>query len=94
MFSEALGVDSWRAGWVTGGTIYTPVAKLVPAHLLELREAVVVLPMGLFFCVSTNWCHSKTVKEIKQLDCGRGGTSKDCGTKGRFVFLPSIVSHI
>lgn len=78
MFSEALGVDSWRAGWATGGTDHTPVAKLVSAHLLELCEATVVLLMGLLFCVSTNWCHSKTVKEIKQLDCSRGGTNKVC----------------
>lgn len=36
MFSEALGVDNWRAGWATGGTDCTPVAELVPAHPLEL----------------------------------------------------------
>ena len=70
MFSEALGVGSWRAGWATGGTDCTSVAKLVLAHLLELCEAMVVLPVGLFFCVSTNWCHSETVKKIKQLGCG------------------------
>jgi len=70
MFSEAFGVDSWRAGWAIGGTDCNPVAKLVPAQLLELCEAVVVLPMGLFFCVGTNWCHSETMKQIKQFDCG------------------------
>lgn len=78
MFSEALGVDSWRAVWATGGTDCTPVAKLVPAHLLELCEAMVVLPLGLFFYVSTNWYHSETVKKIKQLDCGSRGTNEVC----------------
>lgn len=78
MFSEVLRVDSWRAGWATGGTNCTPVAKLVPAHLLELCEAMVVLPMGLFFCVSTNWCHLETVKKIKELDCSLLNQRKIC----------------
>lgn len=59
MFSEALGWTAGGQGRQVEAPVCHPVAAVVPAHLLQLCKATVVLPTGLFFCVSTNWCHSK-----------------------------------
>lgn len=94
MFSEALGWTTGGQGRQVEAPVCHPVPKLVPAHLLELCKATVVLPTGLFFCVSNNWCHSQTVKKIKQAAYGSWETYTFCSTKERFVFLPSIIPHI
>lgn len=87
MFSEALGLTTRGQSRQVEAPVCHPVPKVVPAPLLGLCKAVVVLPTGLFFCVSTSWCHARTVEKIKQVACGSWEIDTFFWTKERFVFL-------
>lgn len=56
MFSEVLEWTTGGQGGQAESPLCHPVAKVVPAHLLGLCKAMVVLPTGLFFCLSTDRC--------------------------------------